>query len=188
MKLDPDADFIANGHLLAGQLSLLRQQVPGIDGRLVVVGHSMGGLDAYVALGRYQPLTAAALISLGTPWGGSPLANLLNRVVQWPEDAPISPILFGAAADRSLMPQKVQQEVTTLHSENPALRALRVVSVVGSIPSSDVVSSPFLRAGYAALSALGYPANDGAVPTPAQQYPFGGTTIQVSADHNGYVR
>ncbi|ATY84025.1 hypothetical protein CVV65_02870 [Kyrpidia spormannii] len=188
VKLDPDADFIANGHLLAGQLSVLRQQVPGIDGRLVLIGHSMGGLDAYVALGDYRPLDAAALISLGTPWGGSPLANLLNRVVQLPPDSPIPATLFGAAADRSLTPAKVRQEVTALHSENPTLRALRVVSVVGSIPSADTISSPFLRAGYAALSALGYPANDGAVPAPAQQYPFGGTTIQVSADHNGYVR
>lgn len=187
-KLSPDADFIANGHLLAAQLDLLRQRVPGVESRLVILGHSMGALDAYEALGRYRPLSASALVSFGTPWEGSPLANLLNRVAQWPQDPSVTPTWFGVAADRCLAPDKVKGELTALYHNNPALQSLRVISVVGTIVSPESVRSPVLQAGYAALSALGYPANDGAVPAPSQQYPYGGTTIHVNTDHNGYVK
>ncbi|MBX6395681.1 MAG: alpha/beta fold hydrolase [Alicyclobacillaceae bacterium] len=188
VKLAANADFISNGHLLAVQMDLLRQRVPDIEGRLIIVGHSMGALDAYEALGRYHAVPVAALVSLGTPWEGSPLATILNRVAQLPQNLASTTPWFGIAVDRCLTPERVKHEITALHNNNPALQTLNVVSVAGTIVSPESVRSPFLQAGYAALSALGYRENDGAVPTQAQQYPYGGTVIHIHADHHGYMQ
>jgi len=65
----------AAGHL-AEVISALPADIP-----LVLVGHSMGGLDAHAYLGRRgwkaedSPHPVKALVDLGTPFAGSPLAD-----------------------------------------------------------------------------------------------------------------
>jgi pimeloyl-ACP methyl ester carboxylesterase len=49
-----------------------------IDGPLHVVGHSMGGLLARVYVARYRPTRLGRVVMLGTPNGGSEIADLLQ--------------------------------------------------------------------------------------------------------------
>ena len=65
----------------------LRVFVAGIS-RPVIAGHSMGGLIARIAVSRYH-VAARALVTIGTPHDGSPLADLveLGRLGSCPASA-----------------------------------------------------------------------------------------------------
>ncbi len=67
----------------------LKQQLDRIDGPLVLVGHSQGGLDARWLISRlgYQK-RVKALITIATPHRGSPIADLVVGAIGGPvEDA-----------------------------------------------------------------------------------------------------
>jgi len=50
-----------------------------LDGPLHFVGHSLGGLLARVYVARYRPRKLGRVVMLGTPNGGSEVADLLQR-------------------------------------------------------------------------------------------------------------
>jgi len=86
--------------ILAGLLSRAKDSV-GVD-RLFIVAHSMGGLVARGALlllaEKSEPSPVAALVTLGTPWGGHPGAafaveNAPEAVPSWIDMAPKSKFL-----------------------------------------------------------------------------------------------
>lgn len=67
-------------------------------GKVTLIGHSMGGLVAsqYIALGKDQEKTVSKLITLGTPYLGSPLASeamLSGRIGTFAISALIAPVL-----------------------------------------------------------------------------------------------
>ena len=52
----------------------------GIEGQLHFACHSMGGLLARVTISRYRPERLGRVVMLGTPNGGSEIADRLNNV------------------------------------------------------------------------------------------------------------
>jgi pimeloyl-ACP methyl ester carboxylesterase len=53
------------------------------EGSIHFVGHSMGGLLARVYLGRYRPKRLGRVVMLGTPNGGSEIADRLKNVLPY---------------------------------------------------------------------------------------------------------
>ncbi|MGE6629922.1 esterase/lipase family protein [Bacillus sp. NPDC077027] len=74
IDLHPDQDMQKNGQLLAEKL----KEIYELFGRkLIVVGHSKGGIDTQAALVHYDAHPyVAKVVTLGTPHYGTPLADL----------------------------------------------------------------------------------------------------------------
>jgi pimeloyl-ACP methyl ester carboxylesterase len=100
-----------------------------LDGPLHFVGHSMGGLLTRVYLARYRPLHLGGVVMLGTPNGGSEIADRLGGFAAYRA-------YFGPAG----------QQLTTLR--NPATAALLPavdypVGVIAGNRSADPIASSF---------------------------------------------
>ncbi|MDI3318053.1 MAG: hypothetical protein QJR14_10620 [Bacillota bacterium] len=166
VKLDPGADAVADGAILAEQLNRLSRMA---QDRLVAIGHSMGGLDVAEATARYGSPAVAALVTLGTPWGGSPLADVDRALAGNPLTRIVPDLLgYGTPSDRWLTPATVQAEVAGLH---PRL-GYPIVSMVGEIRRPSLTMGIQVLAGLALLALLGYPRSDGVVPVEMQTYPY----------------
>jgi triacylglycerol lipase len=62
----------------------LAQQVRALDTRVNIIAHSMGGLDARLALARYGIADrVASLTTIGTPHHGTPLADMALALGEW---------------------------------------------------------------------------------------------------------
>ena len=97
-----------------------------IDGSIHFVGHSMGGLLIRVYLAKYRPPRLGRVVMLGTPNGGSEVADVLRRLA-------IYRTFYGPAG----LQLSTQQD--------PALRALPPVDydlgIVAGIGTIDPISS-----------------------------------------------
>jgi triacylglycerol esterase/lipase EstA (alpha/beta hydrolase family) len=96
------------------------------DGSIHFVGHSMGGLVIRVYLAKYRPPRLGRVVMLGTPNGGSEVADVLQRLA-------IYRAFYGPAG----LQLSTQQD--------PALRALPPVDydlgIVAGIGTIDPISS-----------------------------------------------
>ncbi|WP_159011411.1 alpha/beta fold hydrolase [Bradyrhizobium sp. S69] len=96
------------------------------DGSIHFVGHSMGGLLIRVYLARYRPPRLGRVVMLGTPNGGSEVADILQRFA-------IYRAFYGPAG----LQLSTQQD--------PALRALPPIDydlgIVAGVGTIDPISS-----------------------------------------------
>jgi triacylglycerol lipase len=62
----------------------LAQQIKRLDQRVNIIAHSMGGLDARLAIARYGVHDhVASLTTVGTPHHGTPLADIASALGDW---------------------------------------------------------------------------------------------------------
>ncbi len=74
INLHPDKSYWTNGALLAEKLAEMNQH---FGEKVIIVGHSKGGVDAQAALIHYNAEQYVSnVVTLGTPHHGSQLANL----------------------------------------------------------------------------------------------------------------
>ena len=135
----------------------------GLAGETHVVAHSMGGLLARVYLARRRPARLGRVVMLGTPNGGSEMADLLGG---WPPYR----LVFGPAG---------QQLVT---AQNPDLRAaFGVVDYELGILAGDRPLAPRL----AALIMPG--ANDGTVTVESTRVAGMADHLVIATSHTGLL-
>ena len=150
----------------------LVQQLEGVEGRLNIIAHSMGGLDARHALTHLGLAPrVASLVTIGTPHRGTPVAHLgagamklgLGKVAK----------LFGleVAALADLTPTTA----TSFNGSTPDVRGVFYASVVAEAK----VVHPLLKPVHLVLSRK--VASDGLVPVDSQSWGF--VLRRVEADH-----
>ena len=134
-----------------------------VAGPLHFVAHSMGGLLARVYVARYRPAALGRVVMLGTPNGGSEVADLLKRLA-------IFRAFYGPAGQ-----QLTTVQGADLMSLPPPDYAVGVIAGIGAI---DPIASRFI---------LPRP-NDGRVSV--QSAKLAGMTdfMTVRASHTGLVR
>jgi triacylglycerol lipase len=147
----------------AGHLAALIRSLP--EGRVNVVAHSMGGLDARYAISRLGlEDRVASLVTIGTPHLGTPLADLALKGIP-------------ASAVRAL----TDLTVSALERFNRDVPDVEGVAYCSVTAHSDLLeTNPLLWPSHAYLSQKSG-RNDGLVPASSQRW---GTVIrEVEADH-----
>jgi triacylglycerol lipase len=159
LRVPPVASVTAR----ADKLVALVRNLPGK--RLNVIAHSMGGLDARLAITRLGlSERVASLTTIGSPHFGTPLANLR-----------ISKTLAGhLAALRDLTPEALDR----FNREVPDSPGVAYCSVVAS--SALRHTNPLLWPGHLYLSHAAGP-NDGLVPRESMRW--GKVLREIEADH-----
>jgi len=171
-------------------------------GRVNVVAHSMGGLDARVLashLGHASRI--ASITTLASPHRGSPLADLAVHLLGNDCVSPALPAadasigwLFGVAAPQDLLAGLRQLSPAAMSRFNetivddPRTTYLSIVArttfdLGEAIDGADLVDAPLLPT-FALLDRKGL-ANDGLVPVDSQRW--GDVIAVVAADHQNLV-
>jgi len=135
----------------------------GIGGPLHFVAHSMGGLLTRVYVARYRPAALGRVVMLGTPNGGSEVADLLKRLA-------IFRAFYGPAGQQLTTEQ--DDRLTSLPPPDYA------VGVIAGIRSIDPIASRFI---------LPRP-NDGRVSVQSSKLANMTDHVTVKASHTGLVR
>src|SRR5262249_5934014 len=130
------------------------------DGAIHFVGHSMGGLLARVYISRHRPARLGRVVMLGTPNGGSEVADLLK-------DLSIYPAVFGPAG---LQLSTTQDPVlAALPSPDYAIGIIAGCRTIAPIASAFVLPRP----------------NDGRVSVASSKLADMADHIVVKASHTG---
>jgi len=146
-------------------------------GRIDLIAHSLGGLDARYALAHLGLASRVrSLVTVGTPHRGSPIADLVLR----------GPIGWAHRMMRAIgLPIEAVEWLSTEAAERFNREVLdvpgvRYACVVGGMQREDsIVPLPLVPAHAYLRKVAG--ANDGLVPT-ASQY-WGETLVEIEADH-----
>jgi triacylglycerol lipase len=165
---------VAKTASIADRAAELAAFVRAIDSKRVnLVAHSMGGLDARYALSRLGlSAKVAALVTVGTPHRGTPLADLGTQGRLF---AALSRLGVRMDAFHDLTTQRMSE----FNAAVPDASGILYASVVGA-PAGRRYVSPILVPTWAWLGrAAG--ANDGMVPASSQRW--GEVAWHVAADH-----
>ena len=145
-------------------------------GRVHLVAHSMGGLDARFALAHLGLAAyAESLVTVATPHGGTPIADLGAKLL-----APRAFVErnFGSILDLTTAAMR------TFERDTPDADGVRYASVVASPSGGALGVGPWLLPTYAFLKRIAGD-NDGVVPVSSQAR--GEVLGHIDADHWGSV-
>lgn len=158
----------------------LAEQVRALGARRVnLIAHSMGGLDARYAITHLGlAKQVAALITIGTPHRGTPLADLgtgllgVGRAVRL--------VLKAAGLDLPAFYDLTVEHMTRFNNLVADSARVRYGCVVAAVSPNQQCTHPFLvPAGLYLQHAAG--PNDGLVPTSSQRW--GEVVAEIQADH-----
>jgi triacylglycerol lipase len=148
--------------------------------RVDIIAHSLGGLDARYALAHLGLAKyVRALVTVGTPHRGTPIADLAT-------DGPLG---LARRAIGAIVPMTAVDWLSTaalerFNREVPDATGVRYACVVGGIRRDDTPIALALQPAHAYLRRVAG-ANDGLVPI-ASQY-WGETLAEIEADHFAQV-
>jgi triacylglycerol lipase len=145
--------------------------------RLNVIAHSMGGLDARFAAARLGlGRRVAALVTVGTPHRGSPLADLTTELAQ---RVGLQRVLAVAGVSLDAFHDLATARMVRFNEEVPDVRSIAYASVVGVVDRKRR-ANPLLVPGYLWMEPRWGP-SDGVVPASSQRW--GEVIAEVEADH-----
>jgi triacylglycerol lipase len=146
------------------------------DRRVNVIAHSMGGLDARLAISRLGlGRRVASLTTIGTPHLGTPLADL---GVAAGERAGLRRALERLGIPLEALDDLTTSAMTDFNQAIPDVAGVAYASVVGVAPARR--THPLLLPGHLFLQRVAG-ANDGLVPAASQRW--GEVLFQIEADH-----
>jgi len=152
--------------------------VRAVEGRRVIVlAHSMGGLDARYAIARLGlERKVAALITVGTPHRGTPVADLTTDLAA---RLGIARALALAGVGLEALRDLTGANLARFNQEAPDVRSVTYASVVGRVARKRH-TNPLLLASHLWLAER-EGANDGVVPAASQRW--GEVLAEIEADH-----
>jgi len=145
--------------------------------RVIILAHSMGGLDARHAIARLGLASqVAALVTVGTPHRGTPIADLTAELAA---RLGIARALALAGVGLEALHDLTTERMERFNEEAPDVRSVSYASVVGSVSRKRRVN-PLLLPTHLWLAERGGP-NDGVVPASSQRW--GQVLAEIDADH-----
>jgi triacylglycerol lipase len=156
----------------------LARAVTVLDERRVnVVAHSMGGLDARLAVAHLGLADrVAALVTIGTPHRGSPLADLSTDVAR---RIGLKRVLETAGVPLDAFHDLATARMARFNEEVSDVRSVAYASVVGVVRRKRR-TNPLLVPSYLWMK-KSWGASDGVVPASSQRW--GEVLAEVEADH-----
>jgi triacylglycerol lipase len=163
---------------IAARAAQLARFVEATEGKRVnIVAHSMGGLDARLAIARLGlDRRVASLVTVGTPHRGTPLADLSGGLAG---RLGLDRALAAAGGSIEAFQDLTSASMARFNEEVPDARGVAYASVVGLIRRKRR-TSPFLVPSHLWLKRSAGD-NDGVVPAASQRW--GQVLAEIEADH-----
>jgi triacylglycerol lipase len=145
--------------------------------RVIALAHSMGGLDARYAIGRLGAARrVAALVTVGTPHRGTPVADLTADLAG---KLGVARALSLAGVGLEALHDLTGAGLERFNEQVPDVRSVAYGSVVGAVRSRRRMN-PLLLPTHLWLADRAGP-NDGIVPAASQRW--GEVLAEIEADH-----
>lgn len=145
--------------------------------RVNVIAHSMGGLDARYAISRLGlAKRIGAVVTVGTPHRGSPVADLSSRLM---DRLGLAKALSMAGVSIEALRDLTSESLARFNEEVPDARGVAYASVVGTVRHVRS-ASPLLVPSHLWLNQR-VGDNDGMVPADSQRW--GQVLAEIDADH-----
>jgi len=169
---------VARAGAVANRARQLAAQVRAIDApKVTIIAHSMGGLDARYAISRLDlGKKVAALVTVGTPHLGTPVADLGTELLG--DKLGLARVLGRVGVDLEAFYDLTSLRMEAFNREIQDVRGVEYASVVGKVDRRQV--NPMLLPSFLWLSERVGP-NDGLVPAASQRW--GEVLAEIEADH-----
>jgi triacylglycerol lipase len=158
----------------------LARQVQSLGvGRVNLVAHSMGGIDARYAISKLGLQgTVASLTTIGTPHWGTPVAH--GSALLFDQRLPLGRLLAGLGADLDGLRELTPARMFEFNRDVPDVHDVLYASYVGIADARKLRISAPLWPSLLLLSG-GVGPNDGLVPAVSQRW--GVVIAEIEADH-----